>query len=164
MSVSGFLFYIFSAGAVLGSLYILSAKNPMKAAFSMLFVFLCTGLIYLTQGLFFTAAAQIIIYAGAVMSLFVVALPSMVFSKNPEKKRLLFSAAAISSAVLLFYALFPSKEDFALVSYLPSSHTIKDLALVLFNSYWLQIEIISIILFAAAAAAYLFISVKKEAK
>ncbi len=158
MSASDIFFYIFSAGAVAGSLFLLTAKNPMKAAFSLLFVFLCTGLIYLSKGLNFLAAAQIIIYAGAVMSLFVVALPAMVFSQKPERKRFFYSLSAFIAAIVLFAVLAASMPDFSTANYPSYPYTTKDFAVILFSRYWLQIEMVSMILFAAIAAAWLFLS------
>lgn len=158
MSASDFFFYLFSAGAILGSLYLLIAKTPMKAAFGVLFVFLCTGLIYLSKGLNFLAAAQIIIYAGAIMSLFAVALPAMSSSQRPEKPRIFYSTLALAAAFAIFLVFGASLFKLTAEPYAPFPVSTKDLAIVIFKDYWLQIELVSMILFAALAAAYVFLS------
>ncbi len=160
------LFYSFSAIMILASLYLLFSKNPVKAAFAMFVVFFFTGLIYIILGLHFIGAVQIIIYAGAIMSLFIVALPAMSNVEDEQKKeegiktKSLFSYAI---AFMLLATLIPlSLNSYRVVN--PQSFNIKDFAMVLFSKYWLQIEIISMILLAAVAAAYMFLSVREEAK
>lgn len=158
MSASDVFSYIFSAGAIVGSLFLLTVKSPMKAAFSLLFVFLCTGLIYLTRGLNFLAATQIIVYATAIMSLFVVALPAMAFSQKPEKKKFFYSLWAFICSFALFFIFNISIADFTIAYYPMYPYSTKDIAITLFNQYWLQIELVSIILFAAMGAAWIFLS------
>lgn len=160
------LFYFFSAITILASLYLVFSKNPVKAAFSMFIVFLFTGLIYFVIGLHFIGAIQIIIYVGAIMSLFVVALPAMsyVSDENKQKGEIIKNLFAYISAFLVLVAIIPIAFSLnRIIQFL--NFNIKDFAIILFSQYWLQIEIVSMLLLVAVVAAYMFLSIrKKEAK
>ncbi|GAB4028554.1 MAG: NADH-quinone oxidoreductase subunit J [Elusimicrobiota bacterium] len=150
-------FYIFSAIAIFSSLYILFARNPVRAAFSMFLVFFSTGVIYLLMGLTFLGAVQIIIYAGAIMALFVVALPAMSKAGETPSKKISFKGlAGLLSAALFLSLLFPLAFMQTGHFILPHSFNLKDFASSLFSKYWMQLEIISLLLFVAIAAAYTF--------
>ena len=64
------LFYLMSFGVIALSLGVILAKNPVKAVLFLLGTFFCLAVIYLLAGFQFLAAAQILVYAGAVMVLF----------------------------------------------------------------------------------------------
>ena len=64
------LFYILSAFALLGAAGVVLAKSPMVSILSLLWSFFCLAVIYLLAGFQFMAAAQILVYAGAIVVLF----------------------------------------------------------------------------------------------
>jgi len=57
-------------GVIALSLGVILSKNPVKAVLSLLGSFFCLATIYLLAGFQFLAAAQILVYAGAIMVLF----------------------------------------------------------------------------------------------
>jgi NADH-quinone oxidoreductase subunit J len=65
------LFFIFAAMCVGGAINLLVQKHPINSALSLIVVMGSLALIYLLLGAEFVAAVQIIVYAGAVMVLFV---------------------------------------------------------------------------------------------
>jgi NADH-quinone oxidoreductase subunit J len=65
------LFFIFAALCVGGAVNLLVQKHPINSALSLIVVMGSLALIYLLLGAEFVAAVQIIVYAGAVMVLFV---------------------------------------------------------------------------------------------
>ena len=64
------LFYLMAFGVIALSLGVILSKNPVKAVLSLLGSFFCLATIYLLAGFQFLAAAQILVYAGAIMVLF----------------------------------------------------------------------------------------------
>lgn len=64
------LFYVLSAVALLSGLGVVLAKSPMMSVLSLLASFFCLAVIYLLAGFQFLAAAQILVYAGAILVLF----------------------------------------------------------------------------------------------
>jgi NADH-quinone oxidoreductase subunit J len=65
------LFFIFAALCVGGAVNLLVQKHPINSALSLIVVMGSLALIYLLLGAEFVAAVQVIVYAGAVMVLFV---------------------------------------------------------------------------------------------
>ncbi len=65
------LFFIFGAICVGGAINLLVQKHPINSALSLIVVMGSLALLYLLLGAEFVAAVQVIVYAGAVMVLFV---------------------------------------------------------------------------------------------
>src|SRR5215813_13962594 len=65
------LFFIFALICVGGAFNLLLQRHPINSALSLVVVMGALSLIYLLLGAEFVAAVQIIVYAGAVMVLFV---------------------------------------------------------------------------------------------
>jgi NADH-quinone oxidoreductase subunit J len=65
------LFVIFAAVAVLSALNILLQRNPLYSALSLIGVLACISSLFVMLNAQFIAAIQIVVYAGAIMVLFV---------------------------------------------------------------------------------------------
>ncbi|MGE5321813.1 MAG: NADH-quinone oxidoreductase subunit J [Actinomycetota bacterium] len=65
------LFLIFGAICIAGAVNLLVQRHPINSALSLVVVMASLALIYLLLGAEFVAAIQVIVYAGAVMVLFV---------------------------------------------------------------------------------------------
>src|ERR671923_2310007 len=65
------LFFIFAAVCIAGAINLLAQKHPISSALSLIVVMGSLAVLYLLLGAEFVAAVQIIIYAGAIMVLFV---------------------------------------------------------------------------------------------
>ncbi len=64
-------FYVFAALGSLLALRVVTSRNPISGAFSLVLTFFCMAAIYALMEAHFLAAIQILVYAGAVMVLFV---------------------------------------------------------------------------------------------
>lgn len=64
------LFALFALLAIFGALRVITASDPFVSALSLLFNFVALGALYLLLGQAFVAIAQILVYAGAVVVLF----------------------------------------------------------------------------------------------
>ena len=65
------LFFIFAALAVLGGLGVLLCRNPIHSALSLVGTMVCLAVIYLLHDAEFIFAIQLMVYAGAIMTLMV---------------------------------------------------------------------------------------------
>src|SRR5918999_1422820 len=70
MDASTIAFYIFAALAVLASLGVIGQRNPMHSVMLLIVSFGALAGLYVLLDAPFTAVTQIIIYAGAIMVLF----------------------------------------------------------------------------------------------
>ncbi len=65
------LFFLFAAAAVAGALNLLIQKHPISSALSLIVVMASLAVEYMLLGAEFVAVIQVIVYAGAIMVLFV---------------------------------------------------------------------------------------------
>src|SRR5436309_13675136 len=68
------LFFIFATVAVAAAINLLLQKHPINSALSLIVVMHPLAILYLLLGAEFVAAVQLIVYAGAIMVLFVVVI------------------------------------------------------------------------------------------
>ena len=85
---SQIIFYILFALCVCFSLVTITRKSPLMAAMSLLVVFLCLAGVYLFLAAPFMAAIQLIVYAGAVIVLFVFVIMSIGLNEERSIKEL----------------------------------------------------------------------------
>jgi NADH-quinone oxidoreductase subunit J len=105
MTISPLFFYLFAGLAIAFALATVLKKNPATAAFSLIMVFFSFAGIYAVLGAHLVAALQVIVYAGAIMVLFVFVImllnadvPSLDIARTPTFVRAL---GATISLVLL---------------------------------------------------------------
>jgi len=74
MTPQYWLFFIFAGLAVLGALNLIWQRHPINSALSLIVVMGALAVLYLLLGAEFIAAVQVIVYAGAIMVLFVLVI------------------------------------------------------------------------------------------
>src|SRR5579884_3571356 len=91
------LFYIFSAFALICGVMILVSRNPVNSAmFLVLTIASLAGLFVLLEA-FFLAAVQILVYAGAVMVLFLFVI--MLLDLKAEERRKIRTFGLVTGVV-----------------------------------------------------------------
>lgn len=65
------LFYLFCVLAVISAVGVIALKNPVSSAFSLISVLLNVAGVFAMQEAYFVSAVQVLVYAGAIMVLFV---------------------------------------------------------------------------------------------
>jgi NADH-quinone oxidoreductase subunit J len=70
MSVEVVLFAVFAIVAIVGALIMVAARNPVYSAMGLLMAMFAMAVFYVMNDAHFVAAVQVLIYAGAVMTLF----------------------------------------------------------------------------------------------
>ena len=71
MSVELALFFVLAGIAVIGAVSLIVQRHPIHSALSLIVVMVALAALYLLLGAEFVAAVQVIVYAGAIMVLFV---------------------------------------------------------------------------------------------
>src|SRR6476469_8798287 len=71
MDISPVFFYLFAGLAIACSLLVILKKNPVASAFSLVLVFFAFAGIYALLDAHLIAALQVLVYAGAIMVLFI---------------------------------------------------------------------------------------------
>jgi len=70
VSIDSIAFYVFAAITILASLFVVGQRNPMHSVMALILSFGALAGLYVLLDAPFTAVTQIIIYAGAIMVLF----------------------------------------------------------------------------------------------
>lgn len=83
------LFIVFGSAAVFGGLVMVWARNPVYSALGLMLSMFSLAIFYVINGAHFVAAVQIIIYAGAVMTLFLFVIMLIGVDKMEDRKETL---------------------------------------------------------------------------
>lgn len=102
MEMSPVFFYIFAALGIVSSLLVILKSNPVASAFCLVLSFFSFAAIYALMGAHLVAAIQILVYAGAVMVLFVFVImllnasaPELELSRIPTWMKALVTGLSI---------------------------------------------------------------------
>ncbi len=152
------LFIIFGLLCLGGAVNLLLQRHPINSALSLIVVMSSLAVLYLLLGAEFLALAQIIVYSGAIMVLFVFVI--MLLNAGEEKQTQGSQAAYMAGipgvlalfAVLAstFFTLRTSFGDARLGGFLA---TTEDLGRVLFRNLLLPFEVTSILILVAILGA-----------
>lgn len=148
--------YFFAGLAALATLFMIFQRDPVKAAMLMLGALLSTAGIYLALSAQLLAALQIILYAGAIMTLFIVALTATPAAWRDKPGRGSFTKVLglAAAAVILMELLKVSAALKAVMVSAEFSETgTLDLATALFGRFAFQFELLSLLILAAIVAA-----------
>jgi NADH-quinone oxidoreductase subunit J len=152
------LFLIFGVVCVAGAVNLLAQKHPINSALSLVVVMGALAGLYLLLGAEFVAAIQVIVYAGAVMVLFVFVIMLLNAGEEEQtrgsKVALIFGVPAmVVGSVLVAWMLIrstPSARDVKIGQLYGSAHAIGRL---LFNNFLLAFEITSVLILIAIMGA-----------
>lgn len=92
-------FWIFSALAILSALAMVTRRNPVAAALWLVNVMFALAALYVMLGANFLGAAQVLVYAGAIMVVFVFVVMLLNLGENDVHERRSMLAAALASVV-----------------------------------------------------------------
>ena len=159
MGVTPILFWILSVVALFSALMVITSKNPMHSVIWLIIVFFAISGHYLLLNAQFLAIVNIIVYAGAIMVLFLYVLMLMDLKKEtePKKNRWLKLAGAVAGGRLLLVLIAALKKA-DLANQFAETRTgdiglIENLGKVLFNEYVVPFEISSILFLSAMVGA-----------
>ncbi len=155
------LFIIFAALAIAGALNLLLQKHPINSALSLVVVMMSLAVLYWSLGAEFLAAAQVIVYAGAIMVLFVfvVMLLNAGVEEDTHGSRAAYFAgipgAAAVFCLLSFVFLTESKAigPAHLGGTLDAANNLAELSQVLFTRLLLPFEVTSVLILVAILGA-----------
>jgi NADH-quinone oxidoreductase subunit J len=153
------LFLIFAGIAVISGINVVVQTHPISSALSLIGVMASLAALYLLLGAQFIAAAQVIVYAGAIMVLFIFVI--MLLNAGKERKtrgsflaRLLGLPLLMALLGVLSFTIlraFPRSVDVRLGAF--TGGTVERLGLALFTTYLWPFEITSILVLVAIVGA-----------
>jgi len=159
MNITQILFWFLSVVALFSALMVISSKNPVYSVLWLIATFFAISGHYILLNAQFLAIVNIIVYAGAIMVLFLFVIMLMNLNKEtePQKNRWLKMAGAVAGGCLLLVMVAALKDtdlkqQQALVNQ-GSIGLIRNLGKELFTTYVVPFEISSILFLSAMVGA-----------
>jgi NADH-quinone oxidoreductase subunit J len=156
-------FYLASLVAIVATIRVITNASPIHALLYMVISLLAVAMIFFSLGAPFAGALEIIVYAGAIMILFVFAVMMLNLGEETRAQEKLWLTPRIWVGPGLLAAILFGQLAWALWTH----HTgnggqalgtgiidAKQVGVSLFGSYLLLVELASILLLAALIAAY----------
>jgi NADH-quinone oxidoreductase subunit J len=108
MDISSVFFALVTIVAVVSALMVVTCKNPINSALSLVLTFFCIAIYYVMLNAPFMAAIQIIVYAGAIMVLivFTIMLLNIRVDTNKKSSHQIALGGVIGIMTLLLSCLF----------------------------------------------------------
>jgi NADH-quinone oxidoreductase subunit J len=164
MSNEAIVFWAAGIFTVVGAFMTITRRNPVSSVMWLVLTFLGFAAIFVGMGAYFVAAIQVLVYAGAIMVLFLFVI--MLLDLKDEKALRIGGPALRVSAIAAGIALFVGlglvvrasvqygapAEDLGLVLQ-PDQSQVQLIASLLFTKYLLPFEVTSALLLAAIVGA-----------
>lgn len=158
MSFAALLFYLFGALAVVSALaMLLNLHNTVASALSLVVTMVALAVIYVLLEAHFVAVVQIMVYAGAIVVLFLFVVMLLNLRRDefaPSRRHLLKLAGVL--VVGLALAQLPRALDLGLAPLPrvgPGFGGHRAVGLALYTDYVLLVELVSLLLLAAIVGA-----------
>jgi NADH-quinone oxidoreductase subunit J len=161
MIVPLIVFFACAALAVTGAIMLILAREPIHSALSLILVMVALAILYLLLGAEFIAAVQIIVYAGAVMVLFVFVI--MLLNAGVEERTDFSKFAKYAGLPVGFFLLieiarwmYGSSAGSAIASgagAITGAVSTRDLSSALFRQYLFNFEATSFLILIAILGA-----------
>jgi len=162
--MSAFVFWVFASLMLIFAAAVIINRNPVASALSLVVSFLALAALFMTLDAYFIGIIQVLVYAGAIMVLFLFII--MLFDLRAEELRKINWTVAIGGAAVAFALLI---QIFAVVGRLSiakqtfpplqrhvlsaaegaTSDDVHHIGLLLFGNYNLPFQIIGVVILVA---------------
>ena len=165
MNVHDILFWFFSIAMLLCGVGVIVSRNPVNSAmFLVVLFFFMAGLFVLLEA-FFLAAIQVLVYAGAVMVLFLFVIMLLDIKASERRKFRLFAVlggSGVAGALVWELGIILRRPVEPLTTGGEFHGGLKDVVAPLFTNYMLPFEVTALLLLVAMIGVILLS--KKELK
>ena len=158
MSAETILFWIFAVCTVGSAAIVISARSPMNSAMALVATFFFLAGIYVLLWAHTIAVLQVLVYAGAIMVLFlfVIMLLSLNESEGPSRitlTRVMGGASAAGILLALTLAIMRMPQNMKTVTPAANFGTLQRVGEILYGQYLLPFEAVSLLLLVAIVGA-----------
>lgn len=151
------LFIIFAGLCLAGALNLLLQKHPINSALSLVVVMTSLAVLYLLLGAEFLAAAQIIVYAGAIMVLFIFVIMLLNAGREERtrgsKSAIALGFPAVTAILAVIATVILKAQGLGSVSLHDGITSTEELSRVLFHELLLPFEVTSVLILIAILGA-----------
>jgi NADH-quinone oxidoreductase subunit J len=150
MGAQDLLFWFFSAAMLLSGVLVIANRNPVNSAMFLILLFINMAGLFLLLEAFFLAIVQVLVYAGAVMVLFLFVIMLLDLKASPPRpfgKMAAGLAAAVGLALVA--EIWVVLQGPPASSGTPLQGGLKEVVKQLFTRYLLPFEVTALILLVA---------------
>ena len=155
-----FFFYLLSFLAVASAIAVITRKNAVHAALSLIVTLISLAGLYLMLYAPFVAGVQIVLYAGGIMVLFLFVIMLVNLDQNIReiqfnKQWMVGLTSALALGGLLLFVIHTGREIFPITfsAVLPEGQNTQMVGIALYGQYMLPFEIASLLLLVAIVGA-----------
>jgi NADH-quinone oxidoreductase subunit J len=151
------LFLVFAGFCLAGAINLLLQSHPINSALSLIVVMVSLAVLYLLLGAEFLAAAQVIVYAGAIMVLFTFVI--MLLNASREERTLGSRAAlgvglpAVVAILAIIATVILHTQGLGVARLSDGITSTEELSAVLFTKLLLPFEVTSVLILIAILGA-----------
>jgi len=161
LTATGYLFWVLAILALLSAVWVVTARNPIHSVLALIATFFCLSGHYILLNAQFLAAVNIIVYAGAIMVLFLFTIMFLNLRREDEesKTNLTKMAAVVVGGLLMvmLITIFRAKSaqvpTFNPVSFDSRTGLVENLGSILYSDYILPFELASVLFLVAMVGA-----------
>lgn len=167
-----FLFYIFSALALVGGIGVVVNRNPVSAAFSMVISFLGLAALFIQLDAYLVGTLQILVYAGAIMVLFLFIIMLLDVREEEKRRFPVINILGAGGVVVAFIGLLIvvltrgglGKTTLPALTTVegPGTSDVHRIGELLFSHYWFPVQVVGVLLLVATVGVVVLS--KKELK
>ena len=151
------VFVIFAIAAMAGAIALVSARNPVYSAMGLLLTMFSMAVFYVLNDAHFVAAVQVLIYAGAVMTLFLFVIMLIGVDKEESREeKILYQrplVAVLSGGLILLIVLAGNTAWVVFEGGGAEVGTIENIADALFGTWMLPFQATILLLTIAAVGS-----------
>ena len=175
MNLDLVIFFISAAVAVFGATMMITQRNPVAAVLYMILSLVAQAVLYIQLGALFVAALLIIVYAGAILVLFLFVIMLLNLRGNEDlgesspavSKLSIYTISILMVAELVFIiksAAFPSSGQTGMMNISADAAfgSVEEVATLLFTKYLYPFELTSILLLAAIVGSVVMARGRKQ--
>lgn len=158
MSILTILFYTIALLILAATAMAVTRRNLVHAVLYLVLSFFGTAMLFYLLGAPFLAALEIIIYAGAIMVLFLFMIMMIRLETPPGRffpTTQLVPAVLISAGFWLVSTVMLGRDAAGRASMAAAQANPRDFGVYLFQNHWLAVELASLLLLVALVGAYL---------
>jgi NADH-quinone oxidoreductase subunit J len=181
MNAEMILFFMFGAVSLIGAIAVISFRHPIYSALSLIVTFFSQAGLFVLLGAHFVAAVQVIVYAGAIMVLFLFVIMLLNLGTLSAKgvmtgklKGIAIVLGILLAAEVIYIAAGAlkgtavgseeAKAAVAAAAAAEKSITTYEIGNLLFSEYLLPFEVTSLILLAALIGVIVLVKRENQAE
>ena len=170
LNLESVVFYVLAIGAICSAIMVVTRRNPVLSALYLIVNFFCLAALYLTLRAQFIAVIQIIVYAGAIMVLFLFVI--MLLNLGDERrltegmswKKAIGAALSLGLLMEIIYILMNPGQNLPAGDIQRSLEvgTVENIGMQLFTRFLFPFEVTSVLLTTAIVGAVILAKKKLD--